>query len=217
MTFAGTPNDKGAIRKHMNIIKLDSTLRKTAAEVLATAFFDYPMFTLYFPDPKRRARSLSWYLGNVLNCALHYGEVYVTPEISGVLFYLPPGHTRITLREYMKNGFLRTPFRLGFHNYVRSMDCERFVGDAQEKVMNGRLHYYLWGLAVHPGQQQKGVGTSLMKPLLEKADLEKMPIYLETHNEKNVAYYQRMGFDMVYTDSIPKNKLQIWCMVREAR
>lgn len=81
----------------MEIIKLDPNQKKKASNVLASAFFDYPMFTFYFPDRKRRSRYLSWYLGDVLNCALHYGEVYVTPEISGVIFTLPPGHTKISL------------------------------------------------------------------------------------------------------------------------
>lgn len=173
------------------------------------------MFTFYFPDPKRRARYLAKYLGDVLNCALRYGEVYVTSELSGIIFTLPPGHTKITLREYIRNGFLLTPFILGFRNYLRSMECESFVADTHEKIMKGRPHYYLWGLVVDPNQQRKGVGATLMKPFILKADSEKKPVYLETHDEKNVAYYQRMGFSLVHTDIIPKHELQIWCMVRE--
>lgn len=73
----------------------------------------------------------------------------------------------------------------------------------------------LWGIVVDPGHQRKGIGTTLLESLISKADTEKKPIYLETHNEKNVAYYQRMGFDLVHTGSIPKYDLKIWCMVRE--
>jgi predicted N-acetyltransferase YhbS len=82
-------------------------------------------------------------------------------------------------------------------------------------LMKDRLHYYLWGLAVDPKWQQKGVGTALLKPFLEKADSEKMPVYLETHDEKNVLYYQRQGFSLIHTSSIPKYELPIWCMLRE--
>ena len=75
----------------MEIIKLDPNQKGKASQVLSAAFFDYPMFTFYFPDPKKRSRNLGWYLGNVLNCALRYGDVYTTPEISGVAFTLPAG------------------------------------------------------------------------------------------------------------------------------
>jgi GNAT superfamily N-acetyltransferase len=199
----------------MEIIKLDPGKKKKATEVVAAAFYDYPMFTCYFPDPEKRARILPWYLGNVLTCALHYGEVYTTPEISGVIFILPPGHTKISLGEYIKNGFLLTPLLLGFRDYVRSQECEKFVADTHEKLMDHRPHYYLWGLTVDPNQKRRGIGTALMKPFIDKADADEKPIYLETHDEKNVGYYQRMGFSLVHTGRIQKYDLTIWCMVRE--
>jgi GNAT superfamily N-acetyltransferase len=199
----------------MEIIKLDSSQKKRASDILAAAFFEYPMFTFYFPDPKRRARCLPLYLGDVLKCALRYGEAYVTPDVSGVIFFLPPGHTKISQWEYIQNGFLRAPFLLGRRYYKRSMECEAFVGDTHEQIMNGRPHYYLWGLVADPGRQRKGVGSALMEPLIAKSDAERMPIYLETHEENNVAYYQRKGFNLVRTDSIPKYGLKIWCMLRE--
>ncbi|MHC1773749.1 MAG: GNAT family N-acetyltransferase [Flexilinea sp.] len=199
----------------MEIIKLDPRQKKRASEVVSAAFFDYPMFTFYFPDPKKRAWILPWYLENVLNCALRYGDVYTTAEISGVIFTLPPGHTKISQSEYIQNGFLLTPLLLGFRDYVRSQECEKFVADTHEKIMDDRPHYYLWGLTVDPGQKRKGIGTALLRPVIEKADVEKKPIYLETHDEKNVAYYQRMGFSLVRKDMFPKFDLAIWCMLRE--
>ena len=199
----------------MEIIKLDPRQKKKAAGVVAAAFYDYPMFTFYFPDPQRRTHSLPWYLGNVLNCALRYGEVYTTPEVSGVIFTLPPGHTKISEPEYIRNGFLPTPFYLGYHNFVRSQECEKFVADTHERIMDQRPHYYLWGLAIDPAQKRTGVGTALLKPVLAKADREHKPVYLETHDENNVAYYQRVGFALVHTATIPKYGLPIWCMLRE--
>ncbi len=199
----------------MEIIKLDPRQIKMASDVLSVSFFDYPMFTFYFPDPKRRTRYLSWYFRNILNCALRYGEVYTTPENSGVIFTLPPGHTKISMWEYIQNGFFLTPFVLGFQNYKQSMDCESFVGYTKEKLMKNRPHYYLWGLAVDPSQKAKGIGAALMQPVLAKADARKMPIYLETHDEKNVQYYQKYSFDLIHTVRIPRYELPIWCMLRE--
>jgi hypothetical protein len=109
----------------MAIVKLDPGKKKKAAEVVAAAFFDYPMFTCYFPDPEKRARILPWYLGNVLTCALHYGEVYTTPEMSGVIFTLPPGHTKISLGEYLKNGFLLRRRRISWTRLCVASVSER--------------------------------------------------------------------------------------------
>jgi Acetyltransferases len=200
----------------MKIISLDPKLKRKAAAVIAASFYDYPMFTFYFPNPAERSRDLPWYLGNVLNCALRYGEVYTTPELSGVLFTLPPGHTRISLWEYILNGFLPTPLRMGTKKYAETDECEAFVGDIHEEIMQSRPHYYLWGLAIDPQHKRTGVGTALLQPVLAKADAEKLPFYLETHDERNVAYYQRFGFTLARATVIPKYGLDVYCMVREA-
>lgn len=199
----------------MKIIKLDPYHMRDASKVLSMSFFDYPMFTFYFPNRKRRARFLPWYFRNILNCAMSYGDVYTTPGITGVCFTLPPGHTELSLREYILNGFLPTPFVMGLRNYKRSMECERFVASAQKRLMEGRPHCYLWGLAVDPGQQAKGIGAALMEPVLRKAGDEKFPVYLETHDERNVSYYQKHNFNLIDTLSIPKYALPFWCMVWE--
>ena len=95
------------------------------------------------------------------------------------------------------------------------MECESFVGDTQEKLMENRLHYYLWGLAVDPSYKAKGIGAALMRPVLAKAGAQNFPVYLETHNVKNVQYYQNHVFDLIYNVRIPKYALPIWCMLRE--
>jgi len=199
----------------MDIIKLEASRLKGAAAVVAAAFFHYPMMRFYFPNEARRKRWLPWYMKNTLKCAMHYGEVSTTADGSGIMFVLPPGHTRLTDLEYIQHGFLLTPFVVGFKNYAWNSQCEKFVADTQEQLMKDRAHYYLWGLVADPNAQRKGVGTALLKTLTDKADAENMPVYLETHEEKNVTYYERFGFKLIHSATIPKHGLDIWCMVRE--
>ena len=201
----------------IEIVPLGSQDLDNASGVVAAAFFDYPMFTFYFPSPSRRARHLPWYLRNVLRCALRYGDVLTTPEIAGVLFALPPGHTSLSIWEYVQNGFLLTPLVLGLGCYRRSMQCERFVDRTQNEIMGDLPHYYLWGAAVDPERQGEGIGSALMHAQLERVDAERMPVYLETHDRRNVGYYERYGFELVLEASIPKHGLPIWCMCRPAR
>lgn len=199
----------------MEIIKLDPKNKKKAAAVVAAAFFSYPMFTFYFPDEKRREKELPWYMEQVLNCALAYGEVYTNPEGSGVVFTLPPGHTKLSQWEYMQHGFALTPVVLGLKDFNRSQECEAFVGETHERLMRGRPHYYLWGLTVDPKVKKQGIGSAMLKKVLDIADAARMPTYLETHDEKNVAYYESKGFKLISTEKFPHFELDIWCMVRE--
>ena len=199
----------------MKITMLDKKMQKQAAAVVADAFFDYPMMQHYFPNAKKRKRALPWYMKKTLGCAMRYGEAVITENCSGVMFTLPPENVRLTDAQYIKCGFLFVPFVMGFRNYRKSNVCERFVADTHEQLMNGQKHYYLWGLVANPTAQRSGVGKALLKTLTTKADLENLPVYLETHDQRNVSYYNKFGFDLVSEVTIPGHDLDLWCMVRE--
>lgn len=200
----------------MDIIRLDTHQLRKASKVMAEAFFEYPRFTTYFPDPKRRARFLPWYFRNILRTALRYGEVNITPDISGVISIMTPEKTTISILEYILNGFLFTPFVLGFRNYYRSMECEDFVDKTRIELMKNRQYFYIWTLAVDVSEKTRGIGTALIQQAIYDANARKLPVYLETHNKINVGYYQRRGFKLVYNATIPKIQLPIWCMLRES-
>jgi len=201
----------------MQITRLDPSRIKQAANVTAAAFYDYPMFALVFPDPRRRTQYLPWYLRNVLNCALSYGEVYTTLGVRGVAFALPPGHTQVSIWEYIRHGFLLTPFVLGIRHFVRSMKYLDLAEQMQEELTRGRPHYYLWGLAVEPTHQRQGIGEALMRPVIEKADALGVPVYLETHDRINVRYYQKRGFRLIHTVEEKGHGFPLLCMLREPR
>ena len=76
-------------------------------------------------------------------------------------------------------------------------------------------HWYLWGLAVDPDCQGQGIGSWLMKPGVKRAAQQGLPIYLETHDEKNVPFYQKRGFNLVRSERVPSANLPFWCMVRQ--
>ncbi len=198
----------------MEIVSLKPEQKKRAAQVVANAFFNYPSLIFYFPDTKRRTRWLRWYMKRVLNSALTYGEVLVTEDISGVLFLLPPGRTRLSDWDFVKCGFLALPFVIGLRWYPNVNACENYLAETQEKLMAGQPHYYLWGLAVDPSRQRTGSGAALLEAIKKKADTANMPVYLETHNAENVAYYEKHGFRMIHTGIVPKHNLQFWCFLR---
>jgi ribosomal protein S18 acetylase RimI-like enzyme len=199
----------------MDIVSLKPEQKKRAAQVVANAFFNYPSLIYYFPDIKRRTHWLPWYMERVLNSAITFGEVLVTEDVSGVLFFLPPSRTRLSDWDFVKCGFLASPLVVGLRRYPYVNECEQYLADTQEKLLTGRPHYYLWGLAVDPFRQRTGSGKALLEVFMKKADLEHLPVYLETHRFENVAYYEKQGFKLIHTDAVPKHELEFWCLLRE--
>ena len=198
----------------MNVVPLPKERLKDAAGIVARAFFNYPSLVCYFPDEKRRLKYLPWYMERVLRSALAYGEIWSTEDRAGVLFLLPPGHTRLTDADYVRCGFLAAPLKVGLRHYPVVNACENTLADTQERLLGQRPHYYLWGLAVDPDRQRSGAGTALLLKLFQRADQENLPIYLETHQFDNVAYYEARGFRRIYAGDMPDHS-PYWCMLRE--
>jgi ribosomal protein S18 acetylase RimI-like enzyme len=58
-------------------------------------------------------------------------------------------------------------------------------------------HWYLPFVGVEPMQQNRGLGGSLLRPVLERCDNERLPAYLESTNPRNVPFYESLGFRRV--------------------
>jgi ribosomal protein S18 acetylase RimI-like enzyme len=55
-------------------------------------------------------------------------------------------------------------------------------------------HYYLFFIGTRPQWQSQGIGSALMKIVLDRADREGTPAYLEATSESNQRLYMRHGF-----------------------
>jgi predicted N-acetyltransferase YhbS len=75
-------------------------------------------------------------------------------------------------------------------------------------------HWYLMGLATDPPKQRTGVGTALVRPVLDRCDGAKLGAYLETQKQANVPYYERFGFRVVNEIDLPKGGPHLWLMWR---
>ena len=200
----------------METLRLPPSARERAAQVLARAFFDYPVMAAHWPDRRRREKYLAWYLGCTVEYGLRYGEVYTTPDVAGVAIWLPPGRTRFTTWRYIRAGFAPAPLRMGLR---RSFGQARRFEDWTQKVHAEAApgpHWYLWSLAVDPLQQGRGLGSLLMQPGLRAADAQRLPCYLETHDERNLPFYRRHGFDLARAGTVPGSDLRFWGFLRPA-
>ena len=58
-------------------------------------------------------------------------------------------------------------------------------------------HYYLYLLGVRPDRQSHGLGSALLRTMLERCDREQMPAYLEASSPRNIPLYLRHGFRVI--------------------
>jgi len=78
-------------------------------------------------------------------------------------------------------------------------------------------HWYLAIVAVDPELQGRGLGSALVKEGLMQADQAHCPSYLETSEQRNLAFYERQGFVVVETVILGDGGPPAWAMRREPR
>lgn len=206
----------GHASKEITVIDLNSMDDRKAWDVLASAFFDYPLMTYLQPDPLKRKKFLSWYLGFTIRIGRKYGKILSTPELKGVAVWLPPKACWVSDKQFINAGMLETPFRMGLKAFKRILVNDNYLEEIRRKNAP-EDHWYLWAVGVDPAHKYQGIGSALLKPVLIEADNTGIDCYLETHLKSNLSWYEKLGFKVIVEGEIPGYSIPVWAMIRHPK
>ncbi len=198
------------------VVPLGRAQRSRAADALTRAFADDPMWASLLAGTGASMDALRPMWNAVIGYSLVYGAVHTTPAGVGAACWMAPGKTNTTLWKLLRTGMalpcammrLPTATRRRFFGMMRF-----FEGHHKRLVPNA--HGYLWALGVDPEAQGRGIGGSLLRPMLAQADEEGISCYLETQTEHNVAFYVKRGFRVGFHGDDPVCGVPVWLMVRD--
>jgi ribosomal protein S18 acetylase RimI-like enzyme len=179
---------------------------------LARAFADDPVARWACPPVSARPRMLERFYAVRLRQLLREDEVWTDPTRSAAALWAPPEQWRTTLRDDLAlvRGMLapralrRLP--LVFHGMT---GIERRHPPAPP-------HWYLAILGTAPDAQGRGLGSSVLAPVLERCDEDGVGAYLESSKEQNIAFYARHGFRVTRELRLPRGP-RLWTMWRDPR
>lgn len=197
------------------LMRLNKSQTKPAAEMLARAFYDDPLFAFFFPDTSRRKEISPLLFQYWLNHAIPYGEVYATSHnMEGIAVWFSSKSADRTLWRMILSGsfliYLRLDRELTSKRHLINKFCETV-----RKKLAPDYYWYLEFIGIVPQFRGKGYASSLVKPILDRLDMEQLPCYLETENEKNLPIYQHYGFEVIEKTAIPGTKLTLCAMLRK--
>lgn len=199
------------------IIPLPAGAIGAAGAVLGRAFMDDPLFVWAAPDERRRARFLTSCMTTFVRYALPLGETYTTEGgVVGAALWLPPGRTRVARVAMLRAGIIGALLQLGARGSIRFAAAGSALEAAHERALPGP-HWYLMDLAVDPPRQGQGIGGALIEPVLARADAGRLPVYLETQAERNLAFYGKRGFALVSEGDFSRSGPHFWTMRREPK
>lgn len=155
---------------------------------LGAAFFDDPIFGWLISRGSSRQARLEQYFAIQLAHALADGCVWTLEGLQGAALCMPPGKWRLPPHLMITNG--------GSFASIFRARLPRAVGllAAIERRHLRGAHYYFANIGVAPEAQGQGLGSRLMRPTLDRCDMEGLPAYLEASSERNAELYGRLGF-----------------------
>jgi GNAT superfamily N-acetyltransferase len=182
------------------------------AAVLGRAFADDPLNRHLVPNDQRRAKRLPGGMAQQLrHVFLPNGAVLTTPDRAGAALWLGPDAQRLSLGDQLRllPGMARLFGLRGMPGAMRAL--AELDGRAPREP-----HWHLSLLGVAPERQGTGIGSALLRPVLERCDREVRAAYLETSRAANLRFYERHGF--VVRERVDlRGGLRVWTMLRAPR
>ncbi|MFJ2748861.1 GNAT family N-acetyltransferase [Streptomyces sp. NPDC087297] len=197
----------------LEIRQADQSDRDAVTRLLDESFRTDPVSSWVFPDPDHRAAVHGKFLGVFVDVALEEGRIDYAVDGSAAALWL-----RIPAADPQAEPVEdEVPARM---RAVADPDNERceLVGRLTGAVHpTAEEHEYLLMIAVAPGRQGEGLGTELMRPVLERCDREGVPAYLEASSERSKELYERLGWEFTgEAVRLPEGPL-MWPMWRKPR
>ena len=171
------------------MIKADYKDRKLVVDILSRSFDDNKSVNYVIKQDgkrKERVRKLMEYSFDV--CHL-FGEVFLSDDKNGCALILLPDKKKTSFKSILLD--VKLIFKsLGLANIKKTLDRESKI----KRLHSDGLMYHLWYIGVEPGHQNKGIGSDLLRDVLNESDKTNRPVYLETSTTKNIIWYEKFGF-----------------------
>lgn len=226
-TKANTQLVEGSLRR------LDSSYIPECANVMAQAFSTSPPYMYIFQGTQEyRVQALEWLFVKNLDLMMKKcpesvlrGFVDSDGKVLACLLWTPSEYAALSMWEMLQAGLWQVPFRFGvatLKRLVGVLDDMEAAKKSDAMSSSAKKNYFkLERMVVHPEFQGKGIGSKALQEVLKEDSSSGVDSHLDTQEERNVRFYQRLGWevcrDQDYCENDPEYKFHSWHMIRKAQ
>ena len=180
------------------------------------AFDDDPIYNWFVRQDARRAQAMRHFFTEEVREYVQPGaakQAWTTDSRDAVAMWSPPPggpHTPLTSLLRAAPAFLPDCGVLGALRLLWLLRATK----ARYPLIP---HWYLCVLGVHPSTQGTGIGSSLVRTVLDTCDRDRLPAYVESSKARNLPFYERHGFRLLERLDFPLRGPSLWLMWREPR
>jgi GNAT superfamily N-acetyltransferase len=186
--MGNNPND------FLSLYRIPWERRTGASAAAGSAMQNDPLHIYWIRDGEKRSRVLPGLYRTVCGYGIGKAHFYAaSAELEGIALWLFPGDRDFTSLTAIRYGAFRLFVTAGPDTIYRMMSWEETAARVRKEHAPAK-GYYLFLLAVKPEYQGQGYAGNLLRPVLQKADADGLPVYLETQNPANLPLYEHFGF-----------------------
>lgn len=165
--------------------------KELIVSILSKAFDANPSVNYVVKQGSHRQHRIRKLMEYSFNMCLAFGEVWITDDDRGCSLVLLPDKKQTSLKTiYWDIKLAITAIGLSRVGLVLKRE-------SKIKAFHPRSPFcYLWFIGVDPNHQGKGIGSELLKSLIERFDQADRPIYVETSVETNLPWYKGARFEV---------------------
>lgn len=200
----------------MKIQKVYPNNAEQAASILVDAFSEDPLFLYIFGNHRNYYKKAPWLFLSWVKWSIKFGEAWMTEDENSVVLTRAINNSSMSLMSMIRAGMLATPFNLGWKCFKRFYFDIAVILERKNKVIMEKVpHWYGWMIGVR--KDHRGLGKILLDHCMQCADLENVPLYIETSTLGNVKLYNHFDFELKDHLILDQANVDLFFMLRQPK
>ena len=208
------------LKSNIEEVKKDRGLSKKDFDIfsnnLAISFKGYPLFE-YFANNKYSIKKMKKFwkvsLKTMSDKTFFLAD---SAEANSLAIFSPYEQGGVSIWKYIKAGGLGLIPSIGLKMTKKMTSFEKFAMEIKNKHAKPGC-WYLYVFVTMPEFRGKGLGSKIMKPMLNYLDEHNQDCYLETLLPINLEIYKKFGFKLKEEVKVPNTELTLYAMLRTAK
>lgn len=160
-------------------------------DILVAAFKDNQSVNFIVRQDERRLKRIAALMDYSFEMCYHFGDVWITEQQDGCALILYPHLKKFSLLAIWLD--VKLIFRaIGIPGIFKALKREGLIKKMQPKEPMA----YLWFIGIQPSAQKTGRGSRLLREVIESANSNALPTFLETSTPANLPWYKKFSFEI---------------------
>ena len=201
------------IKKEHGLIKRDF---EVFSNNLAVSFKGYPLFEYFSNNEYSVKKMKKFWKFSLKTMSTKTFFLADSEDANSLAIFSAYEKGGVSLWKNIKAGCLGLIPSMGLKTIKKMTSFEKFALEIKNKHAKPGC-WYLYVCVTMPESRGKGLGSKIMRPMLEYLDEHKQDCYLETLLPINVEIYKKYGFELKEEVKVPNTNLTLYAMLRTAK